>query len=246
MARLLGIVARVSVPALLLLAPSVSNAQAASAVEHRPVVVVSATAEVDVPPDRAHLTLVVESRARTSQAAATDNARVQRAVLDAVRRQGIPASQVRTQALTIAPEYEYPRDGGKPTVVGYVARNAVAVEVRDLARIAGVVDAALAQGATSVDGPRFALANPDAPRREALEAAVRRAMGEAEVIARASGGRLGAVLEVVSGDESPGIPVGVRGAMFRADATTVETPVETGTITVRASVRVRVALEAAP
>lgn len=207
----------------------------------QPAMYVSADAEVKVAPDRAHLSIAVETRGRTSQLAGSENARIQTAVLDALRRQGIESSQLQTRALQVTPEYQYPRDGGRPTVTGYTARNEVVVEVRDLQKIGAVIDAALAQGATNVAGPRFSLASPDSARREALDIAVRKAMADARVIAAAAGVRVGRILELTS--ESMGGPQMPELAMMRVGAAdAAQTPVETGLISVRASVRVKVAL----
>lgn len=206
-----------------------------------PQVVVSGSAELNIPPDLAHLVIAVETRARTSAAAASENATIQTAVLSAIRRAEVADAQVRTQLLQVTPEYEYPREGGRPTVTGYVARNSVMVEVRDVSRVGAVVDAALAQGATNIQGPRFGLSNPDSARREAVHAAVRSALADAEVIARAAGMQLGPVLEIVFDDAGPG-PMHDGGVMMARATEAVETPVATGTVAVRASVRVRIAL----
>jgi uncharacterized protein YggE len=213
-----------------------------AAQEEHPVVFVSAEAEVRIAPDRAHLSVAVETRGRTSQLAGAENARIQTAVLDALRRQGVVAGQLQTRAVQVVPEYEYPRDGGRPTVTGYIARNEVVVEVQDLAKIGGLIDAALAQGATNVGGPQFSLANPDSARREALDMAVRKAMADARVMALAAGVRVGRVLELAS--EASVVPMAemsqVRMRVAAADA--APTPVETGLITVRSSVRLKMAL----
>lgn len=203
---------------------------------------VAASAEVRVAPNRAQLGVAVETRSRTSAQAGADNARIQAAVLEALRRLGVTGPQVQTRAVQVSPEYQYPREGGRPTVTGYVARNEIAVELTDLTKIGGVIDAALAAGATNVSGPRYGLVNPDSARREALDLAVRKAMGDAQVMARAAGVRAGRVLEL-SSDGSMGIveaPEMVRMRVAAADAP--ETPVETGLITVRASVQLRVAI----
>lgn len=208
----------------------------------RPALFVSAEAEVRVPPDRAHISVAVETRGRTSQQAGADNARIQTAVLGALRRQGVAATQLQTRAVQVTPEYQYPQDGGRPTVTGYVARNEVVVEVRDLTKIGGLIDASLAQGATNVGGPHFSLANPDSARREALDQAVRRAMADAQVMALAAGVRLGSVLELTS--EASAMPMAemsqVRMRVSAEDA--APTPVETGLITVRSSVRLKMAV----
>ena len=212
-----------------------------------PQVVVSATEEIDVAPDRAHFIIAVETRGRTSPLAAQENARLATAVLEAVKRAGIPAAQIRTVGLTVSPEYRYPEGGGRPTVVGYQAMNSVQIELRDLSKVGAVIDAALGGGATNVSGPNFALANPDSARRVALGVAVRRAQADAEVMARAAGQKLGAVLELSSnGSEQPMYDRPVLMMTARASEAAPETPVAVGTIKVRASVTMRVTLVPAP
>jgi uncharacterized protein YggE len=223
--------------------PAAAQVHSGSAAhEERPALFVSADAEVQVAPDRAHLTVAVETRGRSSQLAGSENARIQTAVLEALRRQGVEAAQLQTRAVQVTPEYQYPREGGRPTVTGYVARNEVAVEIRDLTKIGGLIDAALAQGATNVAGPHFSLADPDSSRREALNIAVRKAMSDARVMAQAAGVRVGRVLELSSDASSAPAPEMQFARMRVAAADAAPTPVESGLITVRSSVRLKVAI----
>jgi uncharacterized protein YggE len=212
-----------------------------------PHVVVSASEEIGVAPDRAHLTVSVETRGRTSQLASQENARLAAAVLESLQRVGIAAAQIRTIGLTVNPEYRYPEGGGRPTVVGYQARNSMEVEIRNITRVGSVVDATLAAGATNLSGPSFTLANPDSARREALATAVRRAQADAEVMARAAGQKLGVVLEMSSGGgmEQPMFDRGPMLMSARAEGAP-ETPVATGMIKVRANVTMRIQLIGTP
>lgn len=210
--------------------------------QEQPALFVSAEAEVRVAPDRAHISVAVETRGRTSQQAGAENARIQTAVLGALRRQGIEAAQLQTRAVQVMPEYQYPQDGGRPTVTGYVARNEVVIEVRDLTKIGSLIDASLSQGATNVTGPHFSLANPDSARRQALEMAVKKALEDARVMALAAAVRVGPVLELSS--EASAMPMAdMSQVRMRVSAAEAEpTPVETGMITVRSSVRLKVAI----
>lgn len=213
------------------------------AVEERPALVVSAESEVRVAPDRAQLTVSVETRGRTSQLAGSENARIVAALLDALRRQGVESAQLQTRAAGVMPEYQYPREGGRPTVTGYVARNEIGVEVRDLAKLGGLIDAALASGATNVGGPQFLLSNPDSARRLALESAVKKAMADAQVMARAAGVRVGRILELTS-DGAVSAPASdmVQVRMRASVAEAAPTQIESGLITIRSSVRLKVSL----
>ena len=200
----------------------------------------SATEEVEIAPDRATISIAVETRAKTAAGAGAENARIQTVVLDTLRKMGIDRAQIRTQGVSLAPEYEYPRDGGRPTAIGYQARNTIQVEVRQLPQAGPVVDAALAKGATNIDGLRFFASNVSDARREALGKAVAVAKADAEALARAAGGTLGAMLELTASSNDGGQPYPTPQFMMakseRADAAT---PIEAGQLKVSASVSVR-------
>lgn len=227
---------------LLLLGASTTWAQAPASSAAPPRIVTSATEEVEIVPDRAVLTFMVETRARTAAAAGTENARIQAAVLDTLRRVGIASAQLKTQGVSINPEYEYPREGGRPTVVGYQAQNSIQVEVRQVALIGTVIDGGLSRGATNVGGLRFFASSTEVATREAMRKAVVRARADADAIAEAAGGRVAGVIEIVAHPGSSGpvmpemiAPMAMRG-LERAD---VSTPIETGILKVIVTVEAR-------
>jgi len=228
--------------ALLLAATSALDAQAVPAQLTPPRIVTMATEEVEIAPDRAVLTFSVETRGRTAAAAGTENARIQAAVLDTLRKVGIASAQLRTQGVSINPEYEYPREGGRPTVVGYQAQNSIQVEVRQIALIGTVIDAGLSRGATNVGGLRFFASSTEAATREAMRRAVTRARADADAIAEAAGGRISGVIEIVArpGESGPLVPelataMSVRG-LQKMDT---PTPIETGVLKVIVSIEAR-------
>ncbi len=230
--------------ALLATAPSATlfaQAPAAPTVS-APRIVTTATEEVEIAPDRAVLTFSVETRGRTAAAAGTENARIQAAVLDTLRRVGIASAQLKTQGVSINPEYEYPREGGRPTVVGYQAQNSIQVEVRQIALIGTVIDAGLSRGATNVGGLRFFASSTEAATREAMRKAVLRARADADAIADAAGGRIAGIIEIIAnpGSVGPVVPEMVTAvAMRSADRADVPTPIESGVLKVIVSVEAR-------
>ncbi len=230
---------------LLLLAAAPVTAQGTAglpAATAPPRIVTIATEEVEIAPDRAVLTFTVETRSRTAAAAGTENARIQAAVLDTLRRVGIASAQLRTQGVSISPEYQYPREGGRPTVIGYQAQNSIQVEVRQISLIGTVIDAGLSRGASDVGGLRFFAASTESATREALRKAVLRARADADAIAEAAGGRIGAVIEIIASPISAA-PVFRELALAlaaRAEAgADVTTPIESGVLKVVVSVEAR-------
>lgn len=225
-----------------LAAQGVPNSIAGGAASTSPRIVTTATEEVEIAPDRAVLTFTVETRGRTAAAAGTENARIQAAVLDTLRRVGIASAQLKTQGVSINPEYEYPREGGRPTVVGYQAQNSIQVEVRQIALIGTIIDAGLSRGATNVGGLRFFASSTEAATREAMRRAVQRVRADADVIADAAGGRIGGLIELVANPGSVG-PIQremVMAVMSRADSgPAMPTPIESGVLKVIVSVEAR-------
>src|SRR6476659_73691 len=149
-----------------------------------------------VVPDRAMVSVAVESQGQTAAAAGAENAQLQSKVIDAVKAAGVAAAQIRTSGYNVFPEYTQATGGKGPRISGYRAHNTVQVEVRNLESVGKVIDAVLAAGATNLGGLSLFASNTDAARRESLQKAVAKARADAEVAAAAAGGSLGALLEL--------------------------------------------------
>lgn len=200
-------------------------------------IVVSGLGEARVTPDRATIMLGVQSRAATAAAASADNARRQKAILDTLRALGLASEQLSTANYNVSPEMAYPTMGaGAPKVTGYTVTNTVRADVRRLDDVARVIDAALAKGANEISSLQFYSSKADSARRAALTAAVADARMDAEVLAKAAGGTLGALLEL-STSETPVRPVPMM--MRAAPAAAAKTPIEPGEQTVSATVTAR-------
>jgi uncharacterized protein len=157
--------------------------------------------EARVAPDRATITLAVQTKGPSAATVASQNARIQRRVLDTLRALGFAENAVSTLSYHVGPNYEQgPREMRQ---VGYVARNAITVRVAQLERIGAVIDAALARGATQVEEVSFESSRADSARRVALAEASAEARADAEAIARAMGGSLGPLLDATTSREYP-------------------------------------------
>ncbi|MDQ8153194.1 MAG: SIMPL domain-containing protein [Gemmatimonadota bacterium] len=221
--------------------PGVSRAQQTSGAV--PQVLTVGRGEVEVKPDRARLEVGVETRASSAAAAAAENSRRQRGVLDTLQRMGILPDQIQTANLQVTPEMVYPGQGQPPRVSGYVARNSVRVEVLKLEQTGSLVDAALAKGATGVMGVNFYSSKHAEARREALARAVVAARLDAEAMAKAAGYQLGLLLEISSGGPSDGPIMLAMATSPRMAAMADQTPVNPGEIKVSESVTVRWAIK---
>jgi uncharacterized protein YggE len=225
----------------LLAAPLVTlpvSAQVAQTLPPQPPPSISASAvgEAQIVPDRAMLSVAVESQGQSAAAAASANAAKQARVIDALKAAGVPAAQIRTSGYNVYPEYAQ-QSGQGPRVTGYRANNSVQIEVRSIDAVGKVIDAALGAGATNLGSLNLYASNPDPARREALQKAVAKARADAEAAATAAGGTLGALAELTIDPYNEPRPVMVQ-AMARV-ASAAQTPIEAGELVVQAVVRAR-------
>jgi uncharacterized protein YggE len=202
-----------------------------------PMIATTARGETQVTPDRATVAIGVETRGQTAAAAASANATRQTQVIDAIKGAGIPAAQIRTVGFNVMAEYAHEQNRA-PRVTGYRAINTVLVEVRQIDQVGKVLDTALAAGANNINSISFFSSKVDEARRDALARAVEMARADAEAMARAAGGSLGAIVELSSVEYNVPFPRPMAEyAMARAQmADAAPTPIEPGEYTVSATV----------
>ena len=205
-----------------------------------PMIVTSGQGETKITPDRARLEISVQTRAATAADAGAQNARKQQSVLDALRKIGFASEQLSTVNYNLFPEMQYDKNGQSPRVVAYNATNTVRVEIRDVGMIGKAIDASLEAGANMISSLSFFSSNSDAARRSSLAAAVARARSDADAMAAAAGGSIGALIELSSNDFAPPV-IFNRAAMMSDMAAKVgnATPIEPGEQTITTVVNAR-------
>jgi uncharacterized protein YggE len=204
---------------------------------------VTGQAKVSETPDRVYIDIGVTTQAQKSEDAAAQNASRLAAVIAAVKRAAGPGAQLTTTQYSVSPNYNYPRDGRSPTLVGYSVSNVVEVRLDDLRKIGPVIDTATRTGANNVQDIRFALRDEQGARDAALREAALNARQDADALAGALGLRIVRVLAVSEqGPEARPLPLYEQSVTVTARA--VRTPIEAGTIDVNATVTLTV--EVAP
>lgn len=215
------------------------SAQQSNTTPPIPQIAVSSRAEVKVVPDRANIQISVQTRGETAAAAAAENARKQKAVIDALRALGIDAKDISTSGYNVYPEQRY-EPNREPVIVGYNVTNTIAVELKSINMVGSAIDAALAKGANMINSLQFYASNTDAARQEAIAMAVKKARSDADAAARAAGGSITGLLEISVGSfyAPPPRPMElkVRGAVGAAQA---DTPISAGDQTVAVDVTTR-------
>jgi hypothetical protein len=157
---------------------------------------VVAMGEVTRVPDIVRISAGVMTTAPTASAALAENARRMTSVRAALRAAGIAERDIQTSAINLNPNYRHDERGGTPTLMGYQAHNEVTVKFRDIANSGRILDALVAQGANSLNGPMLAIEKPEEALDEARTKALTNARARAELYARATGKRVGRILAI--------------------------------------------------
>lgn len=227
--------------AMMLVAPAALPAQERPDNPPPRTITVSAQGTIEREPEQGVVTLAVESEATDARAAADANAQRMTQLMAALRRAGVPDRNIRTVSYELRPEYrrQIEQRNEPPQIAGYRAINMVQVTVDTVSGMGRIIDTAIDSGANRVANISFRLRDQHAAHIEAAALAMRNARREAEAIADAAGERLGPALNISTGGyyapPPPPMPMYARAEM---DMQAAQTPVETGTLTVIATVTV--------
>lgn len=167
-----------------------------------PAISVTGEATVTVPPDLAQVDGGVTSEARTAREASEANNAAMGKVLLALKAANINEKDIQTSRLSLQPQ-SAPNRPGPPAIVGYRASNRVTIRVRDVTRVASVIDTLVGAGANDIGGINFMVSQASKLLDEAREKAVADARRKAEIYAKAAGVALGAPLSITE-EGSPG------------------------------------------
>lgn len=234
MSRLPGLVAL----ALLAFAPDLLAQEAPPTPV--PSIITSGDATVRRVPDEAFVMIAVETRARTPRDAQQQNADAMTSVQQQLGKAGIPRDAVRTTGYSIEQEFDFAN--GKRTPRGYVARNGVEVRVEPVERVGVVLDAVVDAGATTVSGVRFDLKDRVAAEREALRLAVVDARARADAMAAGVGKNVDRVVRISDTPLPVMRPQPIMMSRALAAPAQETTPIEAGTIEIRAQVELTVTI----
>ena len=161
-----------------------------------PTITVTGTGTVQAPPDLATLMIGVTTQGDTAAVALASNSKAVEAVITRLTAGGIEARDMQTSNLSINPNWTNFDGSSSPTISGYVATNLLTVRLRDLAGLGNVLDAAVADGANTLNGLTFGLATPEPALNDARTAAVADARAKAELLVTAAGMKLGRIITI--------------------------------------------------
>jgi uncharacterized protein YggE len=206
-----------------------------------PPAVISVTGEatVSVPPDLAQIDGGVTSEAKTAREATDANNAAMGKVLLALKGAGIDEKDFQTSRLSLQPQSAQNRTG-PAAIVGYRASNRVTIRLRDVAKVASVIDTLVAAGANDIGGINFMVSQASKLLDEAREQAIADARRKAEIYAKAAGVTLGAPLSISEEGNVAPVPYRKMAAGMAASA-----PVAQGEETLAVTVSVSWAIKQA-
>lgn len=176
---------------------------------------VSGEGRVVVVPDIAAIQFtVVTEGGKDIAALQAENTEKVNGAIAFVKGEGIADKDVKTESYQVNPRYQTFNCNARPypvgvdyavepcppsEIVGYSIMQTVSVKVRDFAKIGEILSGVVSAGANQVYGPNFTVDDPSALQNDAKIKAIENARAKAETIARASGFRIGRLLNIDEG-----------------------------------------------
>lgn len=190
--------------------------------------------QVAAAPDMASIVFSVKNNASDAKTAQENNAKAANNVISAIKSQGVDSKDIKTSNYSVYPVY----DNNSRRITGYSADNSITVKIRNINKVGEIVDKALSFGANQVTSINFGISDTKNMEKQALILAIKNAKEQAEIIANSLNLSIVGVKHVnpsvrhQSFDASP---------MLMKSAARLEnssTPVESGEVSVKASVNV--------
>jgi uncharacterized protein YggE len=223
------------------LAAMLSFAHCVSAAEaERPrTVAVSGQGEIHAEPDLAYVTLGIEARKPKLEDARAEVTRSVEAVLKLTRDLKIDQKLVRATRINVQPEYNWDNTARERNLIGYYVSRQIEVELRDLEKLGQLLERATDLGVNQLGDPRLDSSKRRDLEREALVKAVEDARANAEVVAKAAGGQLGAARTISANSGFVPVPVQARAKlMMAAEASDAAQTYQSGQMTFTGNVQI--------
>lgn len=147
-----------------------------------------------------------------------------------LKEQGVDPKDVETISYNLEPRYQYfncPASSSNISVpcrpseiIGYTLSQTDSVKIRDLTKVDKIVSGVVSAGANNVSQLIFTVDDPSILQTEAKAVAIKKAIEQAEILAKAGGFRVGRIISVDEGGLMPvtDYALGMGGAMTKSIA----------------------------
>lgn len=200
-------------------------------------VAVSGYGEIQAEPDRALVTLGIESRQPQLQTARDQVTRGVDVIQKLARDLKIDPKFVRATRIHVQPEYDWNGATRERRFIGYLVQRQIEIDLRDLDKLGQLIERAISAGANQVSDPQLDSTRRREFERQALAKALDDARANAETLARAAGMDLGVVQSISTSQAvaPPPQPLMQRAQLMTAEAQAAET-YQAGMLTFSATV----------
>jgi len=196
-------------------------------------ITVNGTASVTIPANMISLNFIVRTMDWNVNKASDKNAEIATKVIEAIKTAGVASDDVTTA------NYSITQDLSKTYPGQYTVTNNIKVLIRNTANTGNVIDSAIVAGANGLTSFRYLADEDPSVLRQARTQAIQNAQDAANLLAGASGAKVGTVMEITEGYTSR--PRVSAKASLLADS--YSTPISDGFVSVESNVTVRYSLE---
>jgi hypothetical protein len=220
-----------------ILASTLSMFQPGSTPSEPPQIRVTGHARISAQPEQAEVDIGVVTEAAEAGDAGRLNAEKLDRVLKALQNAFGPGARFETVGYSLNPVYRHDEPRSQPAITGYHASNTLRIRDLQISQVGKAIDTATKSGANSVHNIVFKLKDEAAVQSRALRDAAADARAKAHALAEALGLRVVRILAATEGEPEVVRPLpAYRGEIAMFSAPSPPTPIEPGTIEVRASV----------
>ncbi|ASN06663.1 hypothetical protein CFK40_17370 [Virgibacillus necropolis] len=196
------------------------------------VMTVTGNARLLFEPDKVSIQLEIMTENKQVSQAQQENARKMNQVIQSLLQLGILRGNIQTTGYNINPIYDY--IDGKQQFKGYRVSNTITVQITSIDQAGEIIDVAVQNGVNQVSNIQFSIEDKQIAYQQALSAALKNAIAEAQIIAETLNVNFDPIpIKIV--EETSETPPSFK--TFATMESNVTTPIEPGQIVVSASVK---------
>jgi uncharacterized protein len=160
---------------------------------------VSGNAITKLRPDRAFISLGVETTDTIAKESLAANSLSMNRVISALRNLGIMENETSTSVFSIFPNYNYTESGTRLNITGFTVTNSIQIESSKADNVSSWIDTAIAAGVNNINTIEFTISNKklEDTRNMLIEEAVSNARQKADIASVAVGLKVIGVKSIV-------------------------------------------------
>ena len=157
------------------------------------------TATTMVKPDKATVSLGVQTTNKTADTALAANSKTMNQVIDALKAAGVKDNETSTSSFSILPNYNYSQSSSTASrITGFTVSNAIQIQSTNINNTSKWIDTAVAAGANTVDRIDFALSDKklEETKNSLIRQAMQDARAKADIVASVAGMKIAGIRSI--------------------------------------------------